>query len=359
MGWEDILRAPFGNARTETFEFGVINRKEREWLVLPRDRRCAAQTLALYAAQRTSARIAKSSLGLALRLNVPMRRRKVQVAVDSPFSRFLASVAGTTPRLPVFGILAGNPKTIGTRYAFLVFDSRRNPCAVVKAGCSENARALIRHEADFLAANCRSLPGLPVFLSRMESEDVAALATAFVGGKSPPPNPPPEIADILSRWIQNGAGVSLQSLAAWRRLDAAAKEDPAYQGLASTLAERRVHPVVWHGDFTPWNVKVTPAQDWIAVDCERSELRGVPGWNWLHYVVQSGILIDRLTTPALVARVNEQMSSDAFRGYARATQIAGIERQILLSYLIYLLRVLKPAKGLAEVNNLLAAMSAP
>ncbi len=75
--------------------------------------------------------------------------------------------------------------------------------------------------------------------------------------------------------------------------------------------------------------------------------------------MQSGILIERLPTPALVARVNDQLTSDAFRGFARATQIAGIERQILLSYLIYLLRVLKPAKGLAEVNKLLTALSAP
>lgn len=358
MAWRDFLRATDASAPTRSVKFRVLVRRGRDWLVLPSNRARAAKSLALYAAQRFPARIAKYCLRMGLRLFLPTRQRTLAVSDDAPFPRFLAALAGTSPHMPEVGILAGNPAAEGARYVFLVFDREGNPCAVAKAGRGEKAHALIQHESDFLEQNSASLSGLPSFLGRMDSGDVTAFATQFVSGKSPPPDPPPAIGNFLSSWIQEGGEVPLRSLRAWQRLEAAGGDDALFAQLSAAIGEWRVRPVVWHGDFAPWNIKVDSTNAWIAVDCERSERRGVPGWNWLHYVVQAGVLIDRLPTASLVRRIEAQLASNAFREYSSATGIAGIEREILLSYLLYLLRFLKPTKGAAEFRGLLAALTA-
>jgi hypothetical protein len=356
MAWKDFLGPTDDNGRTQLTDFRVLVRRQHDWLILPTNRQRAAQGLALYAAQRLPARVAKSCLAIGLQLYLPTRKRTIAISAGAPFPRFLAGLAETSPSMPEVGVLAGNRDVEGARYVFLVFDRFGNPCAVAKAGRGEKAHALIRHESDFLEKNSGSLPGLPRFLGRMESGDITAFATAFVAGKSPPANPPDGMGRFLSSWVQEREEIPLHSLQAWRRLEAVGAGDELV-GQLSAIRERRVRPVVWHGDFAPWNIKVDSANTWIAVDCERSERRGVPGWNWLHYVVQSGILIERLSPQSLVKRIETQLESESFRHYAHITGINGIEHEILLSYLLYLLRVLKPVKGAAEIQKLLAIIS--
>jgi len=47
----------------------------------------------------------------------------------------------------------------------------------------------------------------------------------------------------------------------------------------------RVYPALTHGDFAPWNVKVSRRQ-WTVLDWERGELAGRAGWDWFHFVMQ-------------------------------------------------------------------------
>ena len=117
------------------------------------------------------------------------------------------------------------------------------------------------------------------------------------------------------------------------------------------------HPVIYHGDFAPWNIKVSHGS-WHALDWERGELSGIPGWDWFHYVIQSAVLIKREPVDQLVARVERMLASQNFMRYADRAKITGTERMLLLAYLNYSVQILKQTEELPRVQSLLSSLSA-
>jgi hypothetical protein len=355
--WQAFLQTPATSNHCPLLRFQAVIRDHRDWLILPLQPRLAARALVLYPAQRRFARLAKNTLRTALRVGLPLPRRTVRICLSDPFPQFLMGLADMTATFPPVGILAGNPGSPGRRFTFLVFDEEGSPVAVAKAGRGAVARKLIRHEADFLESNQKIIQGLPPFLARFDSGETTAVATAYVEGFSPPPQPPAEIVEILEHWVDRERQVPLMTIELWRSLAQASIGDPLFEQLSLAAADRRVHPVIWHGDFAPWNIKIQPDGDWIVMDCERSEREGIPGWNLLHYLIQAGVLIERLGTATLLRRIRRLLESRAFAHYAEQTGIAGFEREIVLSYLLYVLRVLKPTAGAAEIERLSAAFA--
>lgn len=354
--WEDFLSLPPGSSSAEAVGFRVLRRRGREWLVLPKNPTLAARALALYPAQRRLARAARGALGFALRLRFPLEKRSINISADTPFVKFLGACAGIPSGMPNVAMLAGNPRAAGARHTFLVFDAAGRRRAVVKAGIGEAARSLIRKEADFLHQYAGRFAGLPACLGRLESDSISAFATEFIEGKSPSPRPPATIASLLLQWVDKNNEIPIAKIPAWGRLERAASGDPILSGLRKALASRMVRPVMWHGDFAPWNIKVIPSGEWFALDFERSEPAGIPGWNWLHYLVQSGILIERKNTASMARRLEELFGSSLFQHFARTTGIAGIEREIAIAYLLYAIRILRPTEGTADIKALLNAL---
>jgi hypothetical protein len=142
------------------------------------------------------------------------------------------------------------------------------------------------------------------------------------------------------------------------RLQEATPASSLFSVVARSLHDRKIHPAMHHGDFTPWNIKVSPAGVWTVLDWERGELTGIPGWDWFHYVIQNGILVGRLPSAALVQRVESLLSSDAFRQYATRGGIWGCERELVLAYLLHVVEVIKPSEGLVPTRELLKALAA-
>ena len=112
-----------------------------------------------------------------------------------------------------------------------------------------------------------------------------------------------------------------------------------------------------HGDFVPWNIKVSPSGAWTVLDWERGEATGIPGWDWFHYVIQSAILVAHLPTSALVQLIEELLGSEVFRQYAARGGIVGCERELALTYLLHVVEVIKPSEGLEPTRELLGALS--
>jgi hypothetical protein len=94
------------------------------------------------------------------------------------------------------------------------------------------------------------------------------------------------------------------------------------------------------------------------LDWERGELIGIPGWDWFHYIIQTGVLVKRQTTLALIHRVENLLASNVFKEYARRSNIDGFERELLLSYLLHLVEVIQPSEGRVQSRDLLNALSA-
>jgi hypothetical protein len=71
----------------------------------------------------------------------------------------------------------------------------------------------------------------------------------------------------------------------------------------------------------------------------------MPGWDWFHYVIQTAVLVDRISGAALVARIEAMLEETDFQDYARAANISTICRPLLLAYLLHQNQIIKPGES--------------
>jgi hypothetical protein len=328
----------------------VLSRHGEEFLFLPNNRSAALHALQLYPAQTTKARGARAFIQALIRLGLltPLSKRSLPLATKSPFAAFLQSLARTST-LPDFAVLVGNPHAPGTRFIFLVFDKAGHPACIVKAGLSLEARELVRREHRFLSENTHQFPGLTAPLGFSEESEHTALALTYIEGCSPSADDATHAATLLSSWRTDNDPVPLGALPAWQALGTT---DPIFQSLPQHLTSLKIHPVLMHGDFAPWNVRVCPHGTWTAFDWERGEFPGVPGWDWFHYIVQSSILVRKETASKTLQRLQSLIVSKPFQEYAENTGISGREKLLLAGYLLHA-RNLKQAEGGNQIETLL------
>ncbi|HSA11126.1 MAG TPA: phosphotransferase [Candidatus Paceibacterota bacterium] len=359
--WEDLFAAPENQGRAVQIELRLLRKGGQPFLVLPSPSRAAAATMDLYPAQTPRARAARAALRCLLTASVPFGIQKTSLTLSpsDPFVQFLASFAGQpAPAVPTLGILAGNPNSAGQRFLLLVFNASQRPVAVVKAGLSQHAKALVEQEASFLDAVPPNTAGVPRLRSRFESSRLRALALDFFPGHSPRPRQDAALPALLTSWMHPGRDIPVTSAPEWERLDQAAPAARLLAPLTKRLCGRKVHPAICHGDLAPWNIKVSPTGVWTALDWERGRLAGIPAWDWFHYVIQNSILVAHLSAPALVQRIEKLLGTDVFRHYAAQSGIIGCERELVLAYLLHTIEVIRPSEGLAAARELLRALSA-
>ena len=339
-------------ART-TIRLRAVRRGGEPFLLLPVASGAAVRALDLYPAQTGKARLARRILALALRLRLSPGLEKilVPIATDDPFARFLSQTAGSdTEKVPTFALLAGNPRVEGRRFVILLFNESGEPVAVVKAGVGESAGRLLAQEEAFLQSTPPGTRGVPAVRGAFESPNARAFALDFFPGQSPRDEETQPLADLLESWINADRQVTMKDLTPWQRLVAASASEPLPAKVIA-LTDSRFHPAHTHGDFAPWNVKVSHGT-WTALDWERGELAGIPGWDWFHFVMQPAVLVRREATAALCLRLEKLLSSPEFAAYARHAGIAGHERSLTLAYLAYCTRVTKQTEGFDRVAQL-------
>jgi hypothetical protein len=305
--------------------------------------------------------MARKILGWLFRTGLSYGTEKVSVTIPpkDEFVMFLASLAAVeVGKIPHFGILAGNPGSDGQRFLVLVFDAKQSPVAVVKAGLSARARQLIEKEASFLAAAPEQLAGLPKLRATFQGPRLRALALDFFRGDSPRPRDLCALPALLGSWIAPNRKTPLREVPDWRRLVSACADNKLFSSIAQRLEDRIVQGAIQHGDFAPWNVRVSPGGVWTVLDWERGELTGIPGWDWFHYILQSGILVARLTTDQLLEAAEHLLASETFKKYSRDAAIAGFERELMLAYLLHCTEVIKPSEGLPQTVELMKALAA-
>lgn len=338
----------------------VLRKQGRPFLLLPAQRGPAAAALGLYPAQTAQARAARALLRGLLRAGLPAGTEAVSLTISpsDPFVRFLGSLTGVAQsELPAFGVLAGNPASPGQRFIVLLFDQNSRPAAVVKAGVSDAAKALVVKEQSFLETVSGKAAGLPKLRGSLQTPALRALALDYFDGQSPRPRHDGGLLALLRPWVDTKRTVTLSYTPDWRRLDQAAAASPLWPALSVRLRARALHPALSHGDLAPWNIRLSPAGSWTVLDWERGELTGIAGWDWFHYVIQRAILVERAPVPGLVERVEQLLGSDDFKRYAEHTGIAGFARELVLAYLLHSVLVLQPAEGLAQTRALVEALA--
>jgi len=356
--WEQLFGVPIDGRPVVRFSWFVLRKHGHAFLFLPSDRRFACQALMLYPAQTPFARAARALLRQVVRLHLPMptiERASWIASAENEFVKFMAELVGLAPSaLPTPAVLAGNPAGPGPRYMLLLSDSDGLPKIVVKAGISPAAKELIRAESNILSRLPAGLAGTPRILANFKSAQVEAFALQYFAGDSPRTNDPHILGALLERWINTNQTVRIADVPAWQRLARACAEHDIFKWLAGVLADRVVHPVVWHGDFVPWNIKVNPKDGrWTVLDWERAEQVGMPTWDWFHYVIQTEILVNKRSGIDLFRAVESLLGTEPFRAYAARARITGLERSLLLAYLLYNNQIIHPAEGLDHAIELL------
>ena len=76
----------------------------------------------------------------------------------------------------------------------------------------------------------------------------------------------------------------------------------------------------------------------------------MPGWDWFHFVIQPRVLVSRMSPDLIVQNLEEMIGSSFFQNYARKAGIAGIERQLALAYLEYMICVIPPSEGVERLK---------
>ncbi len=357
--WSDLFAAESGEP-TALVQALVVRKRGRPLLALPADKAAATAALDLYPAQTARARAARAMLRLLLKAGAPVLRHKVSfsVAPQEEFAKFLATQAGIPPgEVPLFAVLAGNPAAKGQRFMVLLFNPDKKPVAVVKTGLSEEARALVQYEATFLEAAGGRAPGIPKLRGSFENSRLDSLALDFAAGHSPRPAQVNTLPGLLASWVDFTRSVRLPETRHWLRLEQSASANAVFPALKERLHRVVIKPVIHHGDFAPWNIKVSADGNWTVLDWERGELTGIPGWDWFHYLVQNQILVHRRSTGRVLAQVQSLLGSENFKQYARLAGISRREPELLLAYLLYIVEVIKPSEGMAENRALLQALA--
>ena len=350
--WRDLFS---GGPEDSSIVLRTLKKNGEDFLLLPSGAQPAIHALSLYPAQTCFARMARKIIHLALqyKLPFPLEKTLIHIKPGARFEEFLTQLAGAS-RFPEIAILCGNARTAGRRFVVLVFDKSGNPAWVVKAGIGKDAEELITREIAFLKAAPPGIPAIPKLLNELKSDFIQGLALDFVDGVSPIGNW--SFGELLTAWLHKEAAIPIESLSVWRKLASHCACHPVFNSIAPQFAGRLVHPAIQHGDFAPWNIKLSRDGSCMVLDWERGEVRGLPAWDWFHYVIQPAILVRRLSLDQLMNCVDELLISSDFQEYARHAKIDGCTQELLLAYLLYCVEILKPADSSGPTRALLEAL---
>jgi len=339
----------------------LLRKRGNPLLLLPNQPHLATQGLALYPAQTTRSRLARLAAQWLVKTRLPLGVSSVQVQLppDDSLVRWLAQLAQTPENhVPQFAVLAGNPNSPGQRLIILLFNAADQPVAVVKAGLTEAARKLIGQEQQFLEGVPRPLPAVPTLRGTFGNERLQALALDFLPGHSPTKNDEHSLPRILSQWLQPQRQVVFADTGVGRELALNCAQHPIFKSHGQRLQERTCRATLCHGDFAPWNVRVSAPGDWMVLDWERGDVNGLPAWDWFHYVIQKGILVRHQKVESLAATAEALLAHAEFRTYAQAGGIVGIERSLLLLYLLHQAEVVRPSEGREATIDLIQLLAA-
>jgi glycosyltransferase involved in cell wall biosynthesis len=355
--WSDLF-SPSRENSAPTRSFTLLKKEGHPILFLPSDRAMAEATLRLYPAQTFLARTLFRTLGLfsPRGIGIAGETRKVAINEDRPFAQFLKSLIPGSRSVPPFGVMSGNIKMAGRRYVVLLFDAEGKPAAVVKVGGSKEARQLVRFEQDIFFPKPLPFPGLPEVLAIYDDDEASAIAYRYVEGKPPTPEQRENVGSLLESWIYEQESVAITRLPIWTELTMLAGESPDLKPLLEKLEKCSIRPVLFHGDFAPWNIRVTSSATgsrWVVLDWERSSRYGLPGWDWFHYIFQYNTLVRRVSAEENLAELEALWKDTSFLAYAKKTGTEHVVRELAFLYLLYLERFHSPRDKAAQTRRFL------
>ena len=313
-----------------SLRFHCLRRNGHLLLALPRDKELALLTLSLYQPQTSKAKLLAKGLSAMIKLGLHslLPRLDMQISSESALADFVL-------RRQQFGFLLGNPEAEARRAIVLYRDG--NALAVAKVGVGELARMSVEAEA----ATIKSLPknhrGIPCIRKCSGHDKWYYYSTVLSTAIGPKRRNDCQILELLSQWAAHFQTCKLRETGIWNllRSDQRVSEAPNYFCFLEDLGGLEIKVGLYHGDFAPWNIKISDEGEACVLDWEYARLDGLAGWDWLHYIIQRATLVSHhsaievLTECRLWAATSEGRSFLSAAGWGRHTE------EWLGSYLIY------------------------
>lgn len=322
--------------------FYILRKEGHDLLALPTASRRFKSPASLYQPQTVKARWALRTFLLATRspLAFLLPARSVDIH-RTAFADFLKS--GDRPGVPLFAVLHGNPAESGRRFIFGLLDDHGAVQSIIKCGIDAPARELVRGEIDVLQKLGARFPAIPPILRERITDEFCAFAQPYFPTLAVP-LPLDERVELARSWIHSRAECDLGDLPAWRSLDSAV---PGSHDV-------RVKPVVYHGDFTPWNMRDDHGRC-ILVDWEKAELEGPPLWDLLHYELNTEILVHRSKPRQVLRNLKALLQSQAVLNYLKSCQSLEHRDVLVDGYLRHLDANYPQIRGRDTVNAIITA----
>jgi hypothetical protein len=329
------------------YDWRLIRRRGRPFMLLSSRPALARSGLNLYSAQRRRARVWRRILPMLFKTPIGGLFERIHFQADgsAEFIQFMGQQAG----IPVDQVYPAAVKLSETgarsRLVVLLCDESGRPARVIKVGLNHAGRAATDQEADFLAQLPPGKLGCTRMTGRLSAPNFSAFSTDYFPGTSP--HDDAGLEHLFHDWLNKDATVPLESLTLWCELSATvpATQLEMWRQINFALAGKNIHTTLYHGDFAPWNVRVINSRNLQAFDWERGSRQGIPGWDWFHFTVQTSILARRLSIERAAAEVEDLICSPRFKKYAGAAGIDDIVEPLVLAYLLHHVWVIKPSEG--------------
>jgi hypothetical protein len=341
LSW-DVLLGGSRRAKTDKREFYLLKREGHELLAIPANHRGSPDAVDLYLPQTWKARLAKTIFRLALA--GPLARLLPSREVDlekTDFTDFLCSLSDND--LPDFCVLSGNPAEPGRRFLFGLLDEHGRCHQVVKCAADPVGRELIEQEAAVLGSLGNKLPGIPGMRAALSTDDCSAFAMDFFPAPDRVPSRSERVA-LVRQWISKEPAKNFSFL----------HSIPRTGGPDVAGSDVMMKPVIFHGDFAPWNIR-HDGRNWMVIDWEKARLLGPPLWDLLHYEIHEEILVHRSSVGKVRQRIHSLIQDSCVRSYLADCGAAESADLLLQGYLSHLDKIYPAIRGRRTVDQLIAS----
>jgi Phosphotransferase enzyme family len=282
-----------------TRRFAVLPRRDRaRWYIPVDSRHYAAGAAALYQPYRRSARVAASVLRSAARAGA-LRWYPSSLEIEAPRAPALETLVCRLAGCPEVRLAIYSGRGGRKRSTVLVaaISPRGALEAFARIALAPEGDQRVRREAEMLGAlNALQSPA-PQLLWSGDVDGRRGLLQRAVKGAPSPAEWTPAHDEFLLRLL-HGKPRPMSESALITRVRSESRADErlrAFSGLLersiATLGEPASLPVVYHGDFAPWNI-IAGDGGLTAIDWESAELDGLPHLDRLYFAIATGVLLD-------------------------------------------------------------------
>ncbi|MEO6436516.1 MAG: phosphotransferase [Tepidisphaeraceae bacterium] len=294
---KELGNAGYASAR----RFAVMPSLEKARWFIPLDSgRVAAGAFNIYTPARRSAHLKKFAVQVAARLRLPGWYRDEIVIASRARSPLEMKLAELFPREEIrVGLSAGAPElALNRKVSGAVLGAKGQVLAFVKLAESDIARRIARHEAAMLPQLSRrdELAGLtPKLLFAGEIDGRFVTVQSPLAAKNVPPARWTDGHDRFLAALRVGPtkpaahtqlAVTLAArIASLPPVEIDVDLMDALEDVMPTLESMFVPSTIVHGDFAPWNLRVSRGRV-SAFDWEYAELDGLPLIDQTHFAMQ-------------------------------------------------------------------------